>query len=135
MIDNETELPDYYKTFKKRRVGVYGVLNQREIERRLGFELRLPINYVRDLISGYNRVMQDAFEHGEGIRILNLGIFRFVSTAAAGAGSGQFPPKTSTRLKWSRSTRILQHRKAIDKLLAEGGQEVEELDNIHKDND
>jgi len=64
-------------TFERERVQVGEVIQMPEISRRLSYELQLPLRFGRRIAKAYARVMQDALQHGEGIRLNGVGVLRF----------------------------------------------------------
>ena len=54
------------RPFTPNRVEIGGMINKEELIARLSYELQIPKKYGLRIVKAYNKVINDALEHGEG---------------------------------------------------------------------
>lgn len=59
--------PDYFELFQYKRVPIGSAINKVELTRRLAYELQIPQRYGERIVNAFNRVIEDALIHGEGV--------------------------------------------------------------------
>jgi nucleoid DNA-binding protein len=68
--------PRYDDIFEPHRVPFGGVIDSKELGRRLCYELQIPTKYSTRVYKAFSRVISDAMSQGEGIRVQDLGVLK-----------------------------------------------------------
>lgn len=104
---------DQNTSFKFHRVPKGNVIHNKELTRRLCYNLQIPQSFGPRILKGLSSVIRDALEHGEGINLFQIGDLKLMPLK----GDTVRLPNNQYVPRQKKYKLVLKQNTAMDKLI------------------